>query len=148
MVIYLMTNRVKVINKSDYYLPQYETSGSAGMDLRANESEEIFNGDTKVIGTGLFVAVPRGFELQVRSRSGMSINGITVANAPGTIDSDYRGEIKVIIHNGSTRPFQVNAGDRVAQIVLCPIARVNWYITDELDSTDRGEGGFGSTGTL
>ena len=145
---------IKIVNKSKHPLPGYETSGAAGMDLRANLSEEdntfaIFAGETRLVPTGIFVQIPRGFELQVRPRSGLSVKtSLRVANAPGTIDSDYRGEIKVILHNTSTGNEHafIRDGDRIAQIVPCEVPTIKWEVVSSLEETKRGTGGFGSTG--
>lgn len=140
---------VKVINRSTYELPNYETPLAAGMDVRANMEESI---TLKPLGramvpTGLFVEIPAGYEMQVRPRSGLAAkHGISVLNAPGTIDSDYRGEIKVILVNLSDADFEIKPGERIAQIVVAAHARVEWEATDALSDTARGAGGFGSTG--
>lgn len=140
---------VKVINRSAYELPNYETPLAAGMDVRANMEESI---TLKPLGramvpTGLFVEIPAGYEMQVRPRSGLAAkHGISVLNAPGTIDSDYRGEIKVILVNLSDADFEIKPGERIAQIVVAAHARVEWEATDALSDTARGAGGFGSTG--
>lgn len=129
-------------------LPRYETEGSAGMDLVASESVTILPGRCEAVPTGLKISVPPGFEAQIRPRSGLALKkSIVVPNSPGTIDSDYRGEVKVILMNLGDSPFEVSIGDRVAQMVLAPVVRCVWKEVDSLDSTDRGEGGFGSTGT-
>lgn len=140
---------VKVINRSTYELPNYETPLAAGMDVRANMEESI---TLKPLGramvpTGLFVEIPAGYEMQVRPRSGLAAkHGISVLNAPGTIDADYRGEIKVILVNLSDADFEIKPGERIAQIVVAAHARVEWEATDALSDTARGAGGFGSTG--
>ncbi len=129
-------------------LPAYETPGSAGMDLRAMvaETESVAPGERALIATGLRLAIPEGFEGQVRPRSGLALKtGLTVANAPGTIDSDYRGEVKVILINLGPDPVEISHGDRIAQLVIAPVARAVWR-EGPLDQTARGEGGFGSTG--
>lgn len=129
--------------------PQYATEQSAGMDLRAvlNEPVTLRSLERKVVMTDLSIALPRGFEAQVRPRSGLAAkHGITVLNAPGTIDADYRGNIGVILINLSTEPFTINNGDRIAQLVVSKYDRVEWVEVDNLDKTDRGSGGFGSTG--
>lgn len=134
---------------NDIELPKYATSGSAGMDVfAALDNEEVLHpGDTKLIPTGIAIAVPYGYECQVRSRSGLAAkHGIFALNAPGTIDSDYRGEIKIIISNFSTSDFTIKRGDRIAQLVINKIEQAEWILTDELSETERGEGGFGSTG--
>ncbi len=140
---------VKIINKSHHPLPQYATTQSAGMDLRANLDETITlqPGERRLIPTGLFMALPAGYEAQVRPRSGLALKkGITVLNSPGTIDADYRGEIGVILINLSAEPFDVNDGERIAQMVISRYEQVEWSAVDELDETERGEGGFGHTG--
>ncbi len=140
---------VKIINKSKNNLPHYETEGSAGMDLRANLEESVFLEpmERKLIPTGLFMEIPIGFEAQIRPRSGLSLKrGLTCVNAPGTIDSDYRGEIKVIMINLSTETQEIVHGERVAQMVIAKYERIQWNPVDELSSTERGAGGFGSTG--
>ena len=139
---------VKVVNNSDNALPQYETGGSAGLDVRSAENGLLKPGQFKLITTGLRVEIPYGYEMQVRPRSGLAKNyGITVLNSPGTIDADYRGEIGVILINHGQYDFEIVAGDRIAQLVVCPVEKVQWLATDTLDtSTKRGEKGFGSTG--
>lgn len=130
-------------------LPAYATDGAAGMDVLAAEDVEIAPGARHAVATGLAMAIPPGFEIQVRPRSGLALkHGITVPNTPGTIDSDYRGELKVILINLGSAAFAVKRGDRVAQLVLAPVTQAAWLETDELDETARGEGGFGSTGGL
>ena len=131
-------------------LPKYETSGSSGMDLAANINSKvnIDPGKTAVIPTGLAVSIPKGYEVQIRPRSGLAAKKkITVLNTPGTIDADYRGEIKVILINHGNENFKIENGLRIAQMVLCPIAQAEIEEVDNLDSTERGESGFGSTGT-
>lgn len=128
-------------------LPAYATSGAAGMDVVSAESVTIAPGARHAVATGLALAIPAGYEIQVRPRSGLALkHGITVPNTPGTIDSDYRGELKVILINHGTEPFVIQRGDRVAQLVLAPVVQAAWDEVDELDATERGEGGFGSTG--
>jgi dUTP pyrophosphatase len=128
-------------------LPAYATSGAAGMDVLAAEDFTLAPGARHAVATGLAMAIPPGFEVQVRPRSGLALkHGITVPNTPGTIDSDYRGELKVILINHGADPFEVRRGDRVAQLVLAPVTRASWLPVDELDETARGAGGFGSTG--
>lgn len=128
-------------------LPDYATSGAAGMDVVAAEDALLPPGGRHAVATGLAVAVPDGFELQVRPRSGLALkHGISLPNTPGTIDSDYRGELKIILINLGDRAFEVRRGDRIAQLVLAPVVRAVWLKVDELDETQRGEGGFGSTG--
>jgi len=131
----------------DLPLPDYATQGAAGMDVVAAEDAAIAPGMRHAVATGLALAIPSGFEIQVRPRSGLALkHGVTVPNAPGTIDSDYRGELKVILINLGDTTFVVQRGDRIAQLVLAPVTRASWLEVDELDSTARGEGGFGSTG--
>ena len=140
---------VKIINKSHHQLPAYETIQSAGMDLRANLEESITLQPMQrcLVPTGLFMALPAGYEAQVRPRSGLAIKkGITVLNAPGTIDADYRGEVCVILINLSHEPFVINDGERIAQMVIAKYEQVNWSEVDVLDETERGAGGFGHTG--
>jgi dUTP pyrophosphatase len=128
-------------------LPAYATDGAAGMDVLAAEDVTIDPGARHAVATGLALAIPAGYEIQVRPRSGLALkHGITVPNTPGTIDSDYRGELKVILINHGAEPFAIARGDRVAQLVLAPVTRGAWQEVDELDATERGEGGFGSTG--
>ena len=140
---------IKIINKSTHQLPEYETGASAGMDLRANISEAVILKplDRAIIKTGLFIELPVGFEAQVRPRSGLAAkHGLTVLNSPGTVDADYRGEIGVILVNLSNEAFTVENGERVAQLVIARHERAEWIEVEELSSTERGEGGFGSTG--
>ena len=128
-------------------LPAYATQGAAGMDVLAAEDVSLAPGARHAVATGLAFAIPAGFEIQVRPRSGLALkHGITVPNTPGTIDSDYRGELKVILINHGEQTFEVRRGDRVAQLVIAPVTRASWLKVDELDHTERGEGGFGSTG--
>lgn len=128
-------------------LPDYATSGAAGMDIVAAEDVSIAPGARHAVATGLAVAIPHGYEIQVRPRSGLALkHGITVPNTPGTIDSDYRGELKVILINHGTESFAIARGDRVAQLVLAPVVQAAWDEVEELDATERGAGGFGSTG--
>lgn len=128
-------------------LPAYATSGAAGMDVVSAEDVTIAPGARYAVATGLALAIPQGFEIQVRPRSGLALkHGITVPNTPGTIDSDYRGELKVILINLGDEPFAIARGDRVAQLVLAPVVQAAWDEVAELDATERGEGGFGSTG--
>ena len=144
--------KVKVINKSGFDLPKYETENSAGMDLRAcfsnRENFEIIErGERLLIKTGIFLEVPKGYEVQIRPRSGLAFKfGVTVVNSPGTIDADFRGEIGVILINHGEVPFIVNHGDRIAQMVLAKCEQAEWDEVDNLSETERGEGGFGSTG--
>jgi dUTP pyrophosphatase len=128
-------------------LPAYATTGAAGMDVVSAEDAVIAPGARHAVATGLAVAIPEGYEIQVRPRSGLALkHGITVPNTPGTIDSDYRGELKVILINLGSEPFTIARGDRVAQLVLAPVVQAAWDEVEELDATERGEGGFGSTG--
>ena len=141
--------KIKIINKSKHELPHYETIASAGMDLRANVSELITLQplERTIIKTGLFIELPIGYEAQVRPRSGLAAKkGITVLNAPGTIDADYRGEIGVILVNLSNDAFTIENGERIAQLVIAKHERAEWVSVNELSETARGEGGFGSTG--
>lgn len=141
--------KVKVINRSKHDLPRHETILSAGLDVRANLDEPV---TLKPLGralipTGLFVEVPQGYEMQVRPRSGLAAKyGVTVLNAPGTVDADYRGEVKVILANLSDCEFVVNDGERIAQLVVARHERVEWEQVEQLSDTSRGAGGFGSTG--
>lgn len=140
--------KIKIINKSKHSLPKYQTTLSAGMDLYANLEESITlkSLERKLIPTGLFLELPEGYEAQVRPRSGLAIkNGITVLNAPGTIDADYRGEIGVILVNLSAEPFIINDGDRIAQMVIAQYETAEWQNVLEINETERGTGGFGST---
>lgn len=142
--------KVKVINKSGNTLPEYETSLAAGMDVRADNSEPVVLAPLgrALIPTGLYFEIPEGYEIQVRPRSGLAAKkGVTILNAPGTIDADYRGELKVILVNLGTEDFTVVKGERIAQIVLARNERIVWEESEELSSTSRGDGGFGSTGT-
>lgn len=141
--------KVKIVNKSNHRLPEYATPLSAGMDLKANTSEPIILKplERQLIPTGISIQLPEGCEAQVRPRSGLAAKyGITVANAPGTVDADYTGEIKVILINLSNENFLINPGDRIAQMVIARYERVEWDEVAELNPTERGEGGFGSTG--
>mgnify|MGYP000489427551 FL=1 len=140
---------VQIINKSKHETPNYETEGSAGMDLRANIDISITLKplERTIVKTGLFIALPVGFEAQVRPRSGLAAKkGITVLNSPGTVDADYRGEIGVILVNLSKEDFTINDGERIAQLVIAKHERVIWQEVSVLDETERGAGGFGSTG--
>lgn len=140
---------IKIINKSAHNLPHYETEASAGMDLRANITEPITLKplERALIKTGLFIELPVGIEAQVRPRSGLAYkNGLTVLNSPGTIDADYRGEIGVILVNLSNNDFVIENGERVAQLVIAIHERAEWIAVEELSETERGVGGFGSTG--
>ena len=140
---------IEIINKSNNKLPKYETIQSAGMDLRAHLAEPIILKplERNIIKTGLFISLPTGYEAQIRPRSGLSIkSGITVLNSPGTIDSDYRGEIGIILINLSDTNFEINTGDRIAQMVIAKHEQVLWTVTDKLDDSERGNKGYGSTG--
>jgi dUTP pyrophosphatase len=142
--------RIKIINKSSHDLPNYETIASAGMDLRANlsESRTLKPLERSIVGTGLFIELPIGYEAQVRPRSGLAAKkGITVLNAPGTVDADYRGEIGVILVNLSNEDFVIENGERIAQLVIAKHERAEWIESETLSETSRGAGGFGSTGT-
>lgn len=141
--------KVKVINESKHALPEYETNASAGMDLRANLDAPITLGvmQRTLVPTGLFIELPIGYEAQVRPRSGLAIKkGVTVLNSPGTIDADYRGEVKVVLVNLSDEEFIIEDGERIAQMVVAEHATIEWENTAELEETRRGAGGFGSTG--
>ncbi len=141
--------KVKIVNRSAWPVPAYATAQSAGMDLKADITEpvELAPLQRAMIPTGLSIALPQGTEAQVRPRSGLAAKyGVTVLNSPGTIDADYRGEIKVILVNLSDRPFTVNPGERIAQLVMAKYESVTWDEVEILDETARGEGGFGSTG--
>ena len=144
---------VKVLIKKlskDIDIPNYETLGASGIDLTANINGEIIinSGEKHLISTGISVAIPYGYEMQVRPRSGLAAkNGITVLNTPGTIDADYRGEIKVILINLSNKNFKVSKGQRIAQMVLCPVIKAEFEEVDVRPPTERGKGGFGSTGS-
>lgn len=130
------------------YLPEYATPGSAGVDLRAASAVRLAPGERALVGTGLRVAIPAGFEGQIRPRSGLAVrSGITVLNSPGTVDSDYRGEVSVPLINLGSDDVVIEAGDRVAQMVIAPVVRATFHATTELDETARGSSGFGSTGT-
>ena len=140
---------VKIINKGSCPIPSYETLGAAGMDVRANIMAPIClaPGERILVPTGLYLEIPNGLECQVRPRSGLALKkGITVLYTPGTIDSDYRGEVGVILINLSTEIFTIEPNDRIAQLVFCPVIQVTLIETDALESSDRGTGGFGSTG--
>ena len=141
--------KVEIVNKSKYPVPAYATEKSAGMDLKAEIDEPVTLGplERAMIPTGLYIALPDGTEAQVRPRSGLAAkHGISVLNAPGTIDADYRGEVKVILVNLSNEPFVVNPGERIAQMVIARYEKVEWNEVETLDETERGAGGFGSTG--
>ena len=143
----LFRPKIEIINTSKNPNPSYETSGSAGMDLRSNEKITVKSGSTEIIGTGLNVKIPSGYEAQIRSRSGLTAKKqIIVLNSPGTIDSDYIGEIKIILANLSTKDFEVKKGDRIAQMVIAEYEQAYFEDVDLLEKTDRGIGGLGSTG--
>ena len=141
--------KIKIINKSKHQLPNYATSQSAGMDIRANIESPITLKpmERALIPTGLFIALPEGVEAQVRPRSGLALKkGITVLNSPGTIDADYRGEIGVILINLSTEDFTINDGDRIAQMIIAKYETAEFNVVEQLDETERGDGGYGHTG--
>lgn len=141
--------KIKIVNKSKHPLPEYATLGSAGMDLRANIDAPITlaPGERKLIPTGIYIALPVGYEAQVRPRSGLALkHGIGLANMLGTVDSDYRAEVGVILINLGQEDFVVNDGDRIAQLVIAKHETAEWEVVDELDKTERGEGGYGHTG--
>lgn len=147
----LTTIQIKIINQSNYALPEYATLGSSGMDIRAYMEEPMVLQPSAraLVPTGLFVEIPLGYEIQIRPRSGLAIKqGITCLNTPGTIDADYRGEIKVILINLSSEQQILQPGDRIAQMVLQKVEQIQWVPTTELASSDRGAGGFGSTGKV
>ena len=142
--------KVLIINNSHHPLPAYESSQAAGMDIRAflSESITLLPLARAIVPTGLFIELPAGFEAQVRPRSGLAAKkGVTVLNSPGTIDADYRGEIKIILVNLSNEEFVVNDGERIAQLVIARHERAEWNVTESLETSDRGAGGFGSTGS-
>ena len=141
--------KIKIINKSHHPMPAYATPQSAGMDIRANLTEpvELKPFERKLIPTGLYIALPEGYEAQLRPRSGLALkHGLTLLNTPGTIDADYRGEIGVILVNLSTEPFTIADGERICQMVIATHAHVEWDAVEALDETERGAGGFGHTG--
>ena len=141
--------KVKITNKSRHSNPQYETVSSAGMDIRAflQKPVELKPLERKLIPTGLYIALPEGFEAQMRPRSGLALkHGITLLNTPGTIDADYRGEIGVILVNLSAEPFVINDGERICQMIIAPCSQIEWQPQESLDETERGIGGFGHTG--
>ena len=141
--------KIKIINKSHHPMPAYATPQSAGMDIRANLTEpvELKPFERKLIPTGLYIALPEGYEAQLRPRSGLALkHGLTLLNTPGTIDADYRGEIRVILVNLSTEPFTIADGERICQMVIATHAHVEWEAVETLDETERGAGGFGHTG--
>lgn len=129
-------------------VPTYQTEGSAGMDVCSNEDVRLEPMERKLVSTGIRVAIPPGYEGQVRPRSGLAVKkGLSMVNTPGTIDSDYRGEMKILLINFGSEAVELSKGERIAQLVICPVARATWREVENLDETDRGEGGFGSTGT-
>lgn len=141
--------KVKIVNRSRFALPEYQTPLSAGLDIRADLDAPVTLGplERAMIPTGLFVELPEGCEMQIRPRSGLAAkHGITVLNSPGTIDADYRGEIKIILVNLSGEPFTVEAGERIAQMIVARYEQIEWQPAEELGATERGTGGFGSTG--
>lgn len=143
------TIKVKIVNQSDNPLPAYETAGASGLDLRANLPAPVILGSLEraLIPTGIFIEIPRGFEVQIRPRSGLAAKqGITCLNTPGTIDSDYRGEVKVILVNLDKQPHTIQHGDRIAQMVLQQVSTIEWMKVEVLSDTQRGDGGFGHTG--
>lgn len=145
----MLVLRVAVLNRSGWPLPAYETAGAAGMDLRAalSETVKLAPGEWRAIPSGLYLAIPPGYEAQVRPRSGLALrHGVTLLNSPGTIDADYRGEVQVVLINLGKEPFYVEPGMRIAQLVVAPVARVEWQPVEVLPETSRGSGGFGHTG--
>jgi dUTP pyrophosphatase len=143
--------KIKIVNNSKHTLPNYATALAAGMDLRANleESIELFPLERSLIPTGIFIQLPKGYEAQIRPRSGLAVkHGVSIVNTPGTIDADYRGEIKVVLVNLSNEIFTVNDGERICQMVISKHERIEWSEVDILDETERGEGGFGHTGKI
>ena len=141
--------KVKIVNRSRFALPEYQTPLSAGLDVRADLDAPVTLGPLQraMIPTGLFVELPEGCEMQIRPRSGLAAkHGVTVLNSPGTVDADYRGEIKIILVNLSDEPFTIEAGERIAQMIVARYEQIEWQPAEELGSTERGTGGFGSTG--
>ena len=141
--------KVKILNRSRFALPEYQTPLSAGLDIRADIQDSITLNplERAMVPTGLFVELPEGYEMQIRPRSGLAAKyGITVLNSPGTIDADYRGEIKVILVNLSNEPFTIESGERIAQMIVARYEQIEWQPVEELGETERGAGGFGSTG--
>ncbi|GMO36186.1 MAG: dUTP diphosphatase [Candidatus Azobacteroides pseudotrichonymphae] len=141
--------KIKIVNKSKYPLPEYETPHSAGLDIRANIDEPITleRGERTLVPTGLFIELPVGYEAQIRPRSGLAIKyGISLVNSPGTIDSDYRGEIRIIVINHSKKSFKIIDGERICQMIVSKYEQVEWDEVKKLDQTIRGNGGFGHTG--
>ena len=144
-----MKTTIKIKNLSKHPLPKYQTALSAGMDLHANIDQPITiqPGQREIISTGLFIELPEGYEAQIRPRSGLAFkHGLTVLNSPGTIDADYRGEIKVLLINHGQSSFDINDGERIAQMVIAEYASIQWEETTQLNDTERGEGGYGSSG--
>lgn len=144
-----MSLKAKIINKSNHRLPEYKTALSAGMDLKANISDPVKINplERTLIPTGLFIQLPEGYEAQIRPRSGLALKqGLTIPNSPATIDADYTGEVGIILANISNNPIIINPGDRIAQMVVAKHEKVEWVEVAELDKTERGDGGFGSTG--
>ncbi len=142
--------KIKIVNRSKHQLPAYETEASAGMDLRANLSKDIILKPLEryLVPTGLFIELPVGYEAQIRPRSGLAVkHGISLLNTPGTIDADYRGEIKIILVNLSNEDFVVKDGERIAQMIISKVEKARWVEVEELQETQRGAGGFGHTGT-
>jgi len=141
--------KIKIVNKSNHPLPEYATAGAAGVDLRANIDAPITlaPGERKLIPTGIYIGLPDGYEAQVRPRSGLALkHGISVCNTPGTIDPDYSGQIGVVLINHGQENFIVNDGERIAQMIISKFERAEWDVVEELDETERGEGGYGHTG--
>lgn len=145
----LSSMQINIINKSEHPLPAYETAHAAGMDLRANIAETVVLAPMQriLIPTGLFIELPVGYEAQIRPRSGLAFkHGVTVLNSPGTIDADYRGEIKVLLINLGSEPFEIKHGERIAQMIIAKHETANWQVVEQLSETTRGAGGYGSTG--
>lgn len=145
----LSSMQINIINKSEHPLPAYETAHAAGMDLRANITETVVLAPMQriLIPTGLFIELPVGYEAQIRPRSGLAFkHGVTVLNSPGTIDADYRGEIKVLLINLGSEPFEIKHGERIAQMIIAKHETANWQVVEQLSETTRGAGGYGSTG--
>ena len=141
--------QIKVINKSKNPLPEYQTDGAAGMDIYAWLQAPIIisSQETALLSTGIFIELPIGFEAQIRPRSGLALkHGISILNSPGTIDADYRGEIKILLINHGKQDFEIHSGDRIAQMVIAKYERISWKLTNQLAETDRGDGGYGHTG--
>ncbi len=145
----LSSMQINIINKSEHPLPAYETAHAAGMDLRANITETVVLAPMQriLIPTGLYIELPVGYEAQIRPRSGLAFkHGLTVLNSPGTIDADYRGEIKVLLINLGSEPFEIKHGERIAQMIIAKHETANWQVVEQLSETTRGAGGYGSTG--